>query len=89
MEPWNCGWPSFPDALVNLWTARWGPSRNFGRRGFSEVRVNASRPSWWRKMFVISSTAETIHPTDTVEAGADGVIDKMDTTGEVFAAIRR
>jgi DNA-binding NarL/FixJ family response regulator len=40
------------------------------------------------RVFVISSTAETVHPTDAMEAGADGVIDKMATPGEVFAAIR-
>ena len=40
------------------------------------------------RVFVISSTAETIHPTDAIGAGADGVIDKMDTPGEMFAAIR-
>src|SRR5688500_11396308 len=28
------------------------------------------------RVFVISSTAETRHPTDAVEAGADGMIDK-------------
>jgi DNA-binding NarL/FixJ family response regulator len=40
------------------------------------------------KVFVISSTAEVIHPTDATEAGADGVIDKFDTPEQVFAAIR-
>src|SRR5215210_4002552 len=30
------------------------------------------------RVFVISSTAETLHPTDAIEAGADGIIDKMD-----------
>jgi hypothetical protein len=28
------------------------------------------------------------HPTDAIEAGADGVIDKLDTSERVFAAIR-
>jgi hypothetical protein len=37
---------------------------------------------------VISSTDEVIHPTDAIEAGADGVIDKLDTSERVFAAIR-
>ena len=40
------------------------------------------------RVFVISSTAETIHPTDAIVAGADGVIDKLDTPERVFAAIR-
>ena len=40
------------------------------------------------RVFVISSTAEVIHPTDAMEAGADGVIDKFDTPEQVFAAIR-
>jgi len=41
------------------------------------------------RVFVISSTAETVHPMDAIEAGADGIIDKMDTPREKFAAIRR
>ena len=40
------------------------------------------------RIFVTSSTAEMIHPTDAIEAGADGVIDKIDTSERVFAAIR-
>ena len=40
------------------------------------------------RVFVISSTAEVIHPTDAIVAGADGVIDKLDTPEGVFAAIR-
>ena len=40
------------------------------------------------RVFVISSTAEMIHPTDAIQAGADGVIDKLDTPERVFAAIR-
>jgi DNA-binding NarL/FixJ family response regulator len=40
------------------------------------------------RVFVISSTAEMIHPTDALEGGADGVIDKFDTPERVFAAIR-
>src|SRR5918994_4435631 len=31
------------------------------------------------RVFVISSTAEMIHPTEAIQAGADGVIDKLDT----------
>jgi DNA-binding NarL/FixJ family response regulator len=40
------------------------------------------------RVFVISSTEEEIHPTDAIEAGADGVIDKFDAPERVFAAIR-
>jgi hypothetical protein len=38
---------------------------------------------------VISSTEEELHPTDAIEAGADGVIDKFDTPERVFAVIRK
>jgi DNA-binding NarL/FixJ family response regulator len=40
------------------------------------------------RVFVISSTAETLHPGDAFEAGADGVIDKMDAPEEMLRAIR-
>ena len=50
------------------------------------VEIREANPG--ARVFVISSTAETVHPTDAMEAGADGVIDKMDTPGEMFAAIR-
>ena len=40
------------------------------------------------RVFVISSTAEMIHPKDAIEAGAEGVIDKLDTPERVFVAIR-
>jgi len=40
------------------------------------------------RVFVISSTAEMIHPTDATQARADGVIDKLDPPERVFAAIR-
>jgi DNA-binding NarL/FixJ family response regulator len=40
------------------------------------------------RIFVISSTVEVRHPTDAIEAGADGVIDKLDPPERVFAAIR-
>ena len=40
------------------------------------------------RVFVISSTVEMIHPTDAIQASADGVIDKLDTPERVFAAIR-
>jgi DNA-binding NarL/FixJ family response regulator len=41
------------------------------------------------RVLVMSSTVEMIHPTDAIEAGADGVIDKLDTPERVFAAIRK
>jgi DNA-binding NarL/FixJ family response regulator len=40
------------------------------------------------RVFVISSTVEMLHPKDAIEAGADGVIDKLDPPERVFAAIR-
>jgi DNA-binding NarL/FixJ family response regulator len=40
------------------------------------------------RVLVISSTAEMRHPSDAIEAGADGVIDKLDDSARVFAAIR-
>ena len=40
------------------------------------------------RAFVISSTVELIHPKDAIQAGADGVIDKLDPPERVFAAIR-
>jgi DNA-binding NarL/FixJ family response regulator len=40
------------------------------------------------RVFVVSSTAEMIHPKDAIQAGADGVIDKLDTPDRVFRAIR-
>src|SRR5215208_2974472 len=40
------------------------------------------------RVFVISSTVEMIHPKDATQAGADGVIDKMDPPERVFAALR-
>jgi DNA-binding NarL/FixJ family response regulator len=40
------------------------------------------------RVFVISATAEMIHPKDAIQAGAEGVIDKLDTPERVFAAIR-
>lgn len=40
------------------------------------------------RVYVMSSTAEMLHPTDAIEAGADGVIDKIDTPERVFAAVR-
>jgi hypothetical protein len=40
------------------------------------------------RIFVISSTAEMLHPKDATQAGAEGVIDKLDSPEGVFAAIR-
>ena len=40
------------------------------------------------RVYVMSATAEMIHPTDAIEAGADGVIDKIAPPEQVFAAIR-
>ena len=40
------------------------------------------------RVFVISSTAEMLHPTDATEAGADGVIDKLGAHERVLDAIR-
>ena len=40
------------------------------------------------RVYVMSSTAEMLHPTDAIEAGADGVIDKIDTPERIFATIR-
>jgi DNA-binding NarL/FixJ family response regulator len=40
------------------------------------------------RVFVISATVELRHPGDAIEAGADGVIDKLDAPEAVFAAIR-
>jgi DNA-binding NarL/FixJ family response regulator len=40
------------------------------------------------RVFVISSTVEMRHPEDALEAGADGVIDKLDPPERVFQAIR-
>ena len=40
------------------------------------------------RVFVISATAEMLHPKDAIQAGAEGVIDKLDTPERVFAAIR-
>jgi len=40
------------------------------------------------RVLVMSSTVEMIHPTDAIEAGADGVIDKLDTPERLFAALR-
>jgi len=42
----------------------------------------------YARVFVISSTAEMRHPKDAIEAGADGVIDKLGPFERVFAAIR-
>jgi two-component system response regulator DevR len=40
------------------------------------------------RVFVMSATAEMGHPEDAIEAGADGVIDKLAPFERSFAAIR-
>src|SRR5829696_4714221 len=40
------------------------------------------------RVLVMSATVEMRHPTDAIEAGADGVIDKVDAPELVFQAIR-
>jgi two-component system response regulator DevR len=40
------------------------------------------------RVLVMSATVEMRHPTDAMEAGADGVIDKVDAPERMFAAIR-
>src|ERR671921_1040143 len=37
------------------------------------------------RIFVMSATVEMRHPEDALEAGADGVIDKLDAPERVFA----
>ena len=48
--------------------------------------MRAMNPS--ARVFVISSSPEMIHPRDAIEAGADGVIDKLAPFERAFAAIR-
>ena len=40
------------------------------------------------RVFVMSATAEMRHPEDAIEAGADGVIDKVGPFEWAFSAIR-
>jgi DNA-binding NarL/FixJ family response regulator len=40
------------------------------------------------RVFVMSATLEILHPKDAIEAGADGVIDKMGHFERAFALIR-
>jgi two-component system response regulator DevR len=40
------------------------------------------------RVLVISATVDMRHPEDAIEAGADGVIDKVDAPERMFAAIR-
>jgi DNA-binding NarL/FixJ family response regulator len=40
------------------------------------------------KVFVMSATVEMRHPEDAIEAGADGVIDKVGPFERAFALIR-
>jgi len=39
-------------------------------------------------VLVMSMTLEQAHPEDAVEAGADGVLDKIETPEQIFAKIR-
>jgi len=40
------------------------------------------------RVLVMSSTVEMSHPEEAIEAGADEVIDKLDTPERLFAALR-
>ena len=40
------------------------------------------------KVLVMSLTAQMSHPEDAMEAGADGVIDKLGSFERIFAAVR-
>jgi DNA-binding NarL/FixJ family response regulator len=40
------------------------------------------------RVFVMSATVEMRHPDDAIEAGADGVIDKVGAYERAFSAIR-
>jgi DNA-binding NarL/FixJ family response regulator len=40
------------------------------------------------RVLVMSATAEIRHPEDAIEAGADGIVDKLAPFERVFAAIR-
>jgi len=40
------------------------------------------------RVFVLSSTAKMVHPTDAIQAGADGGIELVDPPERVFQAIR-
>jgi two-component system, NarL family, response regulator DevR len=40
------------------------------------------------RMLVMSLTAQMSHPEDAIEAGADGVIDKLGPFERMFAAVR-
>ena len=40
------------------------------------------------RVYVMSATAEMRHPEDALEAGADGIIDKLEPFERVFAEIR-
>ena len=42
----------------------------------------------YARVFVISATVEMRHPGDAIEAGAAGIIDKLDPPERVFGAIR-
>ena len=40
------------------------------------------------RVLVMSMTAQTSHPEDAIEAGADGVIDKLGSFERLFTAVR-
>jgi DNA-binding NarL/FixJ family response regulator len=40
------------------------------------------------RVLVMSMTAQMSHPEDAMEAGADGVIDKLGSFERIFAAVR-
>ncbi len=40
------------------------------------------------KVLVMSATVEDLHPYEALEAGADGVVDKVETPERLFATIR-
>jgi DNA-binding NarL/FixJ family response regulator len=40
------------------------------------------------KVLVMSATVEDMHPDEALEAGADGVVDKVEAPDRLFASIR-
>jgi two-component system OmpR family response regulator len=40
------------------------------------------------KVLVMSATVEDMHPNEALEAGADGVVDKVETPERLFTTIR-
>jgi hypothetical protein len=45
-------------------------------------------PNPHARVFVMSATVEMCHPEDAIEAGADGIIDKVGPFERAFALIR-